>query len=98
MSAAELAILVATVCYAASALAARGLPPLRADSDSAGMLLVAAPVGLHRSPPSSIRPGPSRPAWIAAGRRRCWALFCTGLGYVLFFGILTQRRARASPR
>src|SRR6185369_5469544 len=44
--AAELAILAATVCYAASALAARGLPPLRADAMSAGMLVVAAPVGL----------------------------------------------------
>src|SRR5262249_56109403 len=60
--AAELAILAATVCYAASALAGRGLPPLPADAVSAGMLLAAAPLGLALAslpaPPGRFSPSP----------------------------------------
>ncbi|HSY88267.1 MAG TPA: DMT family transporter [Verrucomicrobiae bacterium] len=90
--AAELAILAATACYAASALAARGLPPLRADAMSAGMLLVAAPVGLIAAAlvdsPASL--APSLESLLAAV---LLGLFCTGLGYVLFFRILTSAGA-----
>ena len=90
--AAELAILAATACYAASALAARGLPPLRADAMSAGMLLVAAPVGLIVAAmvdsPASL--APSLESLLAAA---LLGLLCTGLGYVLFFRILTSAGA-----
>lgn len=85
--AAELAILGATVCYAASALAGRGLPPLTPDAASAAMLLVAAPLGLLlaalTAPPYSLSPSPE--SLLAAG---FLGLLCTGLGYVLFFRIL----------
>jgi drug/metabolite transporter (DMT)-like permease len=86
--AAELAILAATACYAASALAGRGLPPLTADAASAAMLLIAAPVGLIAAavvdPPGSF--APQLQSLLAVG---LLGLACTGLGYVLFFRILT---------
>jgi drug/metabolite transporter (DMT)-like permease len=88
----ELAILLATVCYACSAVAARGLPPLGPDSASAAMLLVAAPVGLLLSaivdPPWTLAP--------TAGSLMALALLgvlCTGFGFVLFFGILSRAGA-----
>jgi drug/metabolite transporter (DMT)-like permease len=90
--AAELAILLATACYAASALAARGLPPMGADAASAGMLLIAAPIGLIAAalvdPPGSFTP--SLTSLLAA---LLLGLFSTGLGYVLFFRILTSAGA-----
>ena len=90
--AAELAILAATICYSASALAGRGLPPLTADVMSASMLLVAAPVGLVlaslAAPPGSF--SPSLESLLAAA---LLGLACTGLGYVLFFRVLTSAGA-----
>jgi len=88
----ELAILLATVCYAASALAARGLPALSADSASAGMLTVAAPAGLVLAaivdPPWTLAPtASSLVAVILLG------LFCTGLGMLLFLGVLARAGA-----
>lgn len=89
---AELAILGATVCYAASAIAGRGLPPLTPNAASAAMLLVAAPVGLalaaFTAPPASL--SPSLEALLAAS---LLGLLCTGFGYVLFFRILTSAGA-----
>jgi drug/metabolite transporter (DMT)-like permease len=89
---AEIAILAATVCYAASAIAGRGLPPLSADASSAAVLLVAAPVGLALAaiadPPGSF--APSTGSLLAAA---VLGLACTGLGYVLYFRILSSAGA-----
>jgi drug/metabolite transporter (DMT)-like permease len=88
----ELAILLATICYASSALAARGLPPLPPASASAAMLLVAAPVGLLAAaivdPPWTLAPTASSLLALAV-----LGVFCTGLGFVLFFGILSRAGA-----
>jgi drug/metabolite transporter (DMT)-like permease len=88
----ELAILLATVCYASSALAARGLPPLAPASASGAMLLVAAPVGLLLAalvdPPRTLAPtASSLLALVVLG------VLCTGFGFVLFFGILSRAGA-----
>jgi drug/metabolite transporter (DMT)-like permease len=88
----ELAILAATACYASSAVAARGLPPMGADAATAGMLLVAAPVALLAAalvdPPWTLSPGPGALAAAAA-----LGLLCTAFGYVLFFRILASAGA-----
>jgi drug/metabolite transporter (DMT)-like permease len=88
----EIAILAATVCYAAATVAARGLPALGSASVSAGVLLVAAPLGLAAAaisdPPGSL--APTIPALAAVA---VLGLLCTGLGYLLFFRILSRAGA-----
>jgi drug/metabolite transporter (DMT)-like permease len=88
----EIAILLATACYAASAVTGRGLPALAADAAGAGMLLVAAPVGLTAAaildPPWTLQPAASSLAAVAL-----LGLLCTGFGYVLFFRVLTRAGA-----
>ncbi len=88
----ELAILLATVCYASSALAGRGLPPLAPESASGGMLIVAAPIGLLLAaivdPPWTLAPTlASLIALVVLG------ILCTGLGMLLFLGILSRAGA-----
>lgn len=88
----ELAILLATVCYASSALAGRGLPPLAPESASGGMLIVAAPIGLLLAaivdPPWTLAPtSASLIALVVLG------ILCTGLGMLLFLGILSRAGA-----
>ncbi len=88
----EAAILLATVCYASSAVVARGLPPLGAETASGAMLLVAAPVGLVLAvlvdPPWGLAPAASSLAALLF-----LGVVCTGLGFVLFFRILTRAGA-----
>lgn len=88
----ELAILAATVCYAAATVAARGLPALGSASVSAGVLLVAAPLGIAvagiANPPDSL--APTIPALAAVA---VLGLLCTGLGYLLFFRIISRAGA-----
>ena len=88
----EVAILVATVCYASSALAGRGVPPMPAESASGAMLLVAAPLGLIAAsiidPPWTLAPSAGSLAAVAT-----LGVLCTGLGFVLFFGILSRAGA-----
>ena len=88
----ELAIFLATVCYAASALVARGLPALSADSASGAMLIVAAPISLGMAaiidPPWTLAPSMGSLASVAV-----LGLFCTGLGMLLFLGILARAGA-----
>ena len=88
----ELAIIAATVCYAAATIAARGLPPLPSASISAGVLLVAAPVGLSVaaivSPPGTLAPSLS-----ALGSVAVLGLLCTGFGYVLYFRLIARAGA-----
>jgi drug/metabolite transporter (DMT)-like permease len=88
----ELAILVATICYASSALAGRGLPPMPAESASGAMLLVAAPLGLIAAsiidPPWTLAPSAGSIAAVLT-----LGMLCTGLGLVLFFGILSRAGA-----
>ncbi len=88
----EVAILLATVCYASSALAGRGVPPMAAESASGAMLLVAAPIGLIAAaiidPPWTLSPGAGSLAAVAT-----LGVLCTGLGFVLFFGILSRAGA-----
>ena len=88
----EIAILAATVCYAAATVAARSLPALGSASVSAGVLLVAAPLGLAAAaisdPPGSL--APTIPALAAVA---VLGFLCTGLGYVLFFRILSRAGA-----
>ena len=88
----ELAILLATVCYAGSAVVARGLPPLAPDSASAAMLLVAAPVGLLLAaivdPPWALAPTANSLVALSL-----LGVFCTGFGFVLFLGILSRAGA-----
>src|ERR1043166_7486656 len=75
----EVAILIATVCYASSALAGRGVPPMPAESASGAMLLVAAPLGLVAAaiidPPWTIVPSAGSLAAVAT-----LGVLCTGLG------------------
>lgn len=88
----ELAIVAATVCYAAATVAARGLPPLGSASVSAGILLVAAPLGIAvasiANSPHSL--APTIPALAAVA---VLGLLCTGLGYLLFFRIISRAGA-----
>jgi drug/metabolite transporter (DMT)-like permease len=88
----EVAILLATVCYAGSVLAGRGVPPLPAESASATMLLVAAPIGLIAAaiidPPWTLSPSAGSLAAVAT-----LGVLCTGLGVLLFFGILSRAGA-----
>ena len=88
----EVAILGATVCYAAAAVVARGLPTLGSGAVSAGVLLVAGPTGLIAAsiaaPPMSLAPTAS-----ALGALAVLGFLCTGLGYVLFFRILSRAGA-----
>ncbi len=88
----EVAILVATVCYASSALAGRGVPLMPAESASGAMLLVAAPIGLIAAsiidPPWTLAPGAGSLAAVGT-----LGVLCTGFGFVLFFGILTRAGA-----
>ena len=88
----ELAILLATACYASSAVVARGLPPLNAGAASAGMLLIAAPVGLLGAalvdPPWTLDPSLGSLAAAAL-----LGFLCTGFGYVLFFSVLASAGA-----
>jgi drug/metabolite transporter (DMT)-like permease len=88
----EVAILIATVCYASSALAGRGVPPMPAESASGAMLLVAAPLGLIAAaivdPPWTITPSAGSLAAVTT-----LGVLCTGLGFVLFFGILSRAGA-----
>lgn len=88
----EVAILIATVCYASSALAGRGVPPMSAESASGAMLLVAAPLGLIAAaivdPPWTIVPSAGSLAAVTT-----LGVLCTGLGFVLFFGILSRAGA-----
>jgi len=88
----ELAIVAATVCYAAATVAARGLPPLGSASVSAGVLLVAAPLGIAvasiANSPHSL--APTIPALAAVA---VLGLLCTGLGYLLFFRIISRAGA-----
>ena len=88
----ELAILAATVCYAAATIAARGLPPLPSTSVSAGVLLMAAPVGLSfaaiAAPPNTL--APTLPA---LGAVAVLGLLCTGFGYVFYFRLIARAGA-----
>ena len=88
----EVAILIATVCYASSALAGRGVPPMPAESASGAMLLVAAPLGLIVAaivdPPWALSPSAGSLAAVTT-----LGVLCTGLGFVLFFGILSRAGA-----
>jgi len=88
----ELAIVAATVCYAAATVAAGGLPPLGSASVSAGILLVAAPLGIAvasiANSPHSL--APTIPALAAVA---VLGLLCTGLGYLLFFRIISRAGA-----
>jgi drug/metabolite transporter (DMT)-like permease len=88
----ELAILLATVCYALTAVIGRGLPPLSADAASSGMLLAAAPVGLVAAalvdPPAALAPTASALAAVAV-----LGIVCTGLAFVVFFRMLARAGA-----
>ncbi|MGH7735891.1 MAG: DMT family transporter, partial [Gemmatimonadales bacterium] len=90
--AAELAIVAATVCYAAATVASRGLPVLGSASVSAGVLLVAAPLGIavasFANPPASL--APTIPALAAVA---VLGLLSTGLGYLLYFRIISRAGA-----
>jgi drug/metabolite transporter (DMT)-like permease len=88
----ELAILLATVCYAATAVAGRGLPPLPAAAASAAMLLIVGPVGLIAAglvdPPSTLQPTVGSLAAVLL-----LGVLCTGFGYVLYFRVLSRAGA-----
>ena len=88
----EVAILLATVCYASSVLAGRGVPPLPAGSASAAMLLVAAPLGLIVAsiidPPWTLSPSSGSLAAVVT-----LGVLCTGLGMLLFFSVLSRAGA-----
>jgi len=88
----EVAILLATICYASSVLAGRGVPPLPAGSASAAMLLVAAPLSLIAAsvidPPWTLSPSSGSLAAVAT-----LGVLCTGLGMLLFFSVLSRAGA-----
>src|SRR5262249_26263200 len=88
----EVAILLATVCYASSVLAGRGVPPMPAESASAAMLLVAAPLGLIAAaiidPPWTLSPSTGSLTAVAI-----LGVLCTGLGVLLFFSVLARAGA-----
>ncbi len=88
----EVAILLATICYASSVLAGRGVPALPAGSASAAMLLVAAPLSLVVAsvidPPWTL--APSSESLAAVGTL---GVLCTGLGMLLFFSVLSRAGA-----
>jgi|SRR5579871_4799729 len=88
----EVAILLATICYASSVLAGRGVPPLPAGSASAAMLLVAAPLGLIAAavvdPPWTLSPSSGSLAAVVT-----LGVLCTGLGMLLFFSVLSRAGA-----
>jgi len=88
----EVAILAATVCYAAATVAARGLPPLPSASISAGVLLTAAPIGLAIAaivaPPETL--APTLPA---LGAVAILGLLCTGCCYILYFRLIARAGA-----
>jgi len=86
----ELAILAATVCYAAATVAARGLPPLSSASISAGVLLTAAPIGLSIA---AIAAPPLAPTLSALGAVAILGLLCTGCGYILYFRLIARAGA-----
>lgn len=88
----EIAILAATVCYAAAAVVARGLPGLGSGAISASVLLIAGPIGLIAAsitaPPMSLAPTASALTALAV-----LGFLCSGFGYVLFFRILSRAGA-----
>ena len=88
----EVAILMATISYASSVLAGRGVPPLPAGSASAAMLLVAAPLGLIAAsiidPPWTLSPSSGSLAAVVT-----LGVLCTGLGMLLFFSVLSRAGA-----
>ncbi len=88
----EVAILLATICYASSVLAGRGVPPLPAGSASAAMLLVAAPLSLIAAavvdPPWTLSPSSGSLAAVVT-----LGVLCTGLGMLLFFSVLSRAGA-----
>jgi drug/metabolite transporter (DMT)-like permease len=86
----ELAILAATLCYAVSALAARGLPPLGAGAATTAMLLITSPFALAAATVFAPAPAPSLQSLLAAV---VLGLFCSGFGYVLFMRILNSAGA-----
>jgi drug/metabolite transporter (DMT)-like permease len=86
----ELAILGATLCYAVSALAARGLPPLGAGAATTAMLLITSPFALTTAALIAPAPAPSLQSLLAAF---VLGLFCSGFGYVLFMRILNSAGA-----
>jgi drug/metabolite transporter (DMT)-like permease len=84
----ELAILGAAVCYAVAGIFGRrfrGMPPMAAAAGqvTAGAVLVL-PLALFADSPWT-RPMPGIAAWTVV---TCAALFCTALGYALYFRIL----------
>ncbi len=83
----ELAILLATACYAGSAVVARGLPALAPDAATAGMLLVSSPIAFIAAflidPPWAISPGLE--SLLAAA---LLGVLATGFGFVLFLRVL----------
>jgi len=88
----EIAIIGATVCYAAATIAARGLPALPSTSISAGVMLAATPVGLSlasiAAPPETLAP-----TLQALGAVAMLGLLCTGFGYILYFRLIGRAGA-----
>jgi drug/metabolite transporter (DMT)-like permease len=91
----ELACLAAALCYACAAIYGRrfrrlGMTPL---ATAAGQVIVAAllllPAALVANPPASL-PWPSAVAW---GAMLGSALFCTALGYLVYFRLLASAGA-----
>lgn len=89
---AQLAVLLATLCYAANGIVARRLRTIPSESVAAGMLIAAAICGV----PLSLvfdRPWTLAPSWPSIAALVALGVLGTGVGYILFFRIIARAGA-----
>jgi drug/metabolite transporter (DMT)-like permease len=89
---AQIAVLLATFCYAANSIIARRLRHISSESVGAGMLIAASICGI----PLSLlvdRPWELAPSWGSLAAVVTLGWLCTGLGYLLFFRIIASAGA-----
>lgn len=89
---AQLAVLLATLCYAANGIVARRLRTIPSESVAAGMLIAAAICGV----PLSLvfdRPWTLAPSWPSIAALAALGVLGTGVGYILFFRIIARAGA-----
>jgi len=88
----QLAVILATFCYAANSIVARRLRHLSSESAGAGMLIAAAICSV----PLSLlldRPWELAPSWQSLIAVATLGWLCTGVGYLLFFRIIASAGA-----
>lgn len=89
---AQIAVVLATFCYAANSIVARRLRHMSSESVGAGMLIAAAICSV----PLSLlldRPWELTPSWQSLAAVTTLGWLCTGAGYLLFFRIIASAGA-----